>query len=107
MSQQQKQKTKRRLHTKHKNRRKKDCMIGMPFIIGYQGDPARGYYFRCNDMQRMYKNRLDYHYHLINPLTEKPFSRLKRYQKKRISDIAKIGYILVEEAPSFKYRNSH
>lgn len=35
------------LHRKHKNRRKKDLMPNLPFIIGFQGDPAREFY--CND----------------------------------------------------------
>ena len=38
---------KRSLHRKHKERRKKDIMPNLPFIIGFQGDPAREFY--CND----------------------------------------------------------
>lgn len=46
----QKQKLKKRrrsLHKKHKQRRKKDCMIGMPFIIAFTGDPMQLFY--CAD----------------------------------------------------------
>lgn len=56
----------RSLHDKHKDRRKKDCMIGMPFVIAYQGDPAQNFF--CNDIHT---------YDLI--FGEKNFARLERY----------------------------
>jgi len=66
------EKKRRSLHRKHRDRRKRDCMIMMPFIVAFQGDPARPFY--CNDVR-------DYHnepiYELIR--AERPFARLERY----------------------------
>lgn len=59
---------------KRRNRRKKDCMLGLPFIIGFQGDPTRLFY--CNDIPKSYE---------LIPRTAKypnwegPLARLKRY----------------------------
>lgn len=84
-------KRRRSLHDKHKRRRKKDMMIGMPFVVAYQGDPAMGPYLYC-DQVRTFK--------LISPPSEKPFARLYRYQMKPIKSIfLVIGKILVKEAP--------
>lgn len=62
----------RSLHDKHKERRKKDCMIGLPFITAFQGDPAMPFY--CNDVR-------DYDgtpvYELI--YSERKLARLARY----------------------------
>ena len=66
----------RSLHDKHHDRRKRDCMIGLPFIIAYQGDPAQNYF--CNDI---------HDYQLIYEAggcglwskKEKAFTRLARY----------------------------
>jgi len=93
-SQRQRQKEKRKqrsLHDKHRMRRKKDLMVGMPFIIGYQGDPAMGNRFYCNDI-RSFK--------LIVPNKfDKPFARLYRYQMKAIASILMFDMkILVKEA---------
>lgn len=75
----------RSLHRKHKERRKKDCMIGLPFIIAFQGDPAQLFY--CNDIPRTFE---------LIPRTEKyPFymlsalDRLKQYMKHHVVHIAK------------------
>lgn len=82
---------KRSLHDKHKRRRKKDMMIGMPFIIGYQGDPAMGVAYMYCDQVRTYK--------LINAGWFKPFARLQRYLAKPILTMFAIqGKILVKEA---------
>jgi len=61
----------RSLHDKHRDRRKRDCMIGLPFIVAFQGDPARPFY--CNDV------RVDGEptYELIKE--EKQLARLARY----------------------------
>lgn len=67
-------KKRRSLHDKHKNRRKKDCMIGMPFIIAFTGDPSQLFY--CDDFPKTYE---------LIPRTEKYptygkyFARLIRY----------------------------
>lgn len=61
----------RSLHDKNRDRRKKDCMIGMPFIIAYQGDPAQNFF--CNDV--IHNGVHDYD--LI--FGEKNFARLDRY----------------------------
>lgn len=73
----------RSLHDKHK-RRRRDCTLGMPFIIAFQGDPSQLYY--CNDIPKYFE---------LIPRTEKypdhehPFSRLKRYMRHHIVNIAK------------------
>lgn len=88
----QKQKAQRRirsLHDKHRRRRKKDLVPNIPFIVAYQGDPAMGAYYFCNDV---------HDYKLIGS-TLKPFERLKRYQMKGIASLFKLdGKILVKEA---------
>lgn len=65
----------RTLHDKHRDRRKKDCMIGLPFVIAFQGDPAQNFF--CNDIHS---------YELIHDevgrtdsLRDKAFYRLIRY----------------------------
>jgi len=88
---QEERKKKRSLHDKHRERRKKDMMIGMPFIIGYQGDPAMGMAYMYCDQVHSFK--------LIASRREKVFARLKRYQKKAIKSMFKLeGKILVKEA---------
>lgn len=79
----------RSLHDKHREQRR-DLTLNMPFIIAYQGDPAMGNYFYCNDL----------HIHkLISPETEGPFARLQRYLNKGIASIfMEEGKILVKEA---------
>lgn len=73
----QKKKLKKRLslHLKHKERRKKDNMIGLPFIIAFQGDPARPFY--CNDVM----DKGIHTYELIHKdgSWDKAFARLKTY----------------------------
>lgn len=73
----------RNIHERHKRRRKKDCMIGMPFVIAFQGDPAGAFY--CNDIHS---------YELIPrtdlyPSNWTPLGRLKFYQKHHVVQIAK------------------
>jgi hypothetical protein len=64
----------RNLHDKHKDRRKRDCMIGLPFIIAFQGDPTMTYY--CADLPTSFE---------LIPRTERypsnksPFERLATY----------------------------
>lgn len=67
----------RTLHDRHRDRRKKDCMLGMPFIIAFQGDPARPFY--CNDVHDIYGEPI---YELIRE--EGPFVRLKRYMNHHV-----------------------
>lgn len=82
---------KRSLHNKHRRRRKKDCMIGMPFVVAYNGDPAMGNYFFCNDIRG---------YKLIGYSWNKPFHRLHKYLMKPIMTMFQVdGKILVKEAP--------
>lgn len=74
----------RSLHDKHKERRKKDCMIGMPFIIAFQGDPAQKFY--CNDIPNSFEliprtSRFPMHIY--------PLARLKQYMKHHVVHIAK------------------
>jgi len=39
----------RTIHDRNRRRRKRDCALGMPFILAFQGDPARPFY--CNDVR--------------------------------------------------------
>jgi len=81
----QKQKKRLSLHQKHKDRRRKDNMIGLPFIIAYQGDPARGFY--CNDVkvfgvhnyELIHDNKQD---NLL--IRDKAFQRLRRYLSHKV-----------------------
>jgi|YelNatPaOPRAMG01_1025707.scaffolds.fasta_scaffold102993_1 hypothetical protein len=72
----------RSIHDKHRERRKKDCMIGLPFITAFQGDPARLFY--CADIPDRYE---------LIPRTnnypdwEKPLGRLMRYLDHHITQI--------------------
>jgi len=82
----------RSLHDKHRRRRKKDMMVGLPFIIGYQGDPAMGVGYMYCDQIHSFK--------LIAPSGWKPFVRLYKYQAKPIKSMFSMeGKILVKEAP--------
>lgn len=72
----------RLLHDRNRRRRKKDCMIGLPFIVAYQGDPAQNFY--CNDVRDGHGNAC---YELIRH--EGPFIRLKRYMKHHIINLSK------------------
>lgn len=75
-AQRQKHKRKRRsLHKKHKDRRKKDCILGMPFIIAFEGDPARLFY--CADIPKTYE--LVPRTSMYPWIVEGPLERLKRY----------------------------
>jgi hypothetical protein len=77
--QEEKQKRKQKRKKKKEQRRKKDCSIGMPFIIAFQGDPARKFY--CNDV----RDNGEPVYELIHAQSErmgymeKKFARLRRY----------------------------
>jgi len=72
----------RSLHDKHKERRKRDCMIGLPFIIAFQGDPTMTYY--CADLPQSFE---------LIPRTERypsnksPFERLATYLKHHVTQI--------------------
>lgn len=89
----QKRKQKQR-REKKKERRKKDTTQGMPFIIAYQGDPARNY--RCGQAPsfRLY-------YELINASPERllrnphlhGFDLLSRYKKHPVQDAGLKGFI--------------
>lgn len=74
----------RSLHDKHKERRKKDCMIGMPFIIAFQGDPTQLFY--CNDFPKTWEliPRTN-----VFPKYMKPLERLKQYMRHHVVHIAK------------------
>jgi len=72
----------RSLHDKHKERRKKDCMIGMPFIIAFQGDPSGTYY--CADYPTSFEliARTSQY-----PQRMGPFARLKQYLSHHVTQI--------------------
>jgi hypothetical protein len=78
------------LYERERRRRKKDCMIGMPFIIAFQGDPTRLYY--CNDLPD--------HYELIprtpNYHGSTPFMRLLTYQLNHV--VTMNGKVLIYKA---------
>jgi len=68
-----------------KRRRKRDCNLGMPFIIAFQGDPTQLYY--CADFPTSFE---------LIPRTRKypwnynsPFARLKRYMKHHVTSLHK------------------
>ena len=85
-------KKRRTLHEKHRERRK-DMIVKMPFIIGYQGDPAMGIAYMYCDQVRTFK--------LIAPKVDKTFARLRKYAMKPIKSLFKVkGKILVKEAPN-------
>ena len=83
---------KRSLHAKHKKHRKKDCIMGMPFIIAFHGDPAQLYY--CADIPKTYE--------LIPRTVKYPWqynsslARLKRYMEHYVTQIS--GKILIFKA---------
>jgi len=76
-------KKRRSLHKKHKDRRKKDCMIGLPFIIAFHGDPSQLFY--CADYPTSYEliprtNKYPWEYN-------SPLERLKRYMEHHVTQI--------------------
>ena len=76
----------RSLHDKHKERRKRDNMIFMPFIIAFQGDPSGKFY--CNDIPDTFElipRTKNYH----GLYADKPLSRLKKYMAHHVVHIAK------------------
>jgi hypothetical protein len=79
----------RTLHDKNRDRRKKDCMIGMPFIIAYQGDPAQNFF--CNDV--IHDGVHDYD--LI--FGERNFARLERYLARHVVTLH--ARVLIYKAP--------
>lgn len=82
-------KKRRSLHDKHRRRRKKDLMPNVPFLVAYQGDPAMGAYFYCNDI----------HGFKLIAATHNPFERLHMYLMKGIASVFMLeGKILVKEA---------
>ena len=85
-------KKRRSLHDKHRRRRKKDMMIGIPFLVAYNGDPAMGNYIFC-DQVRSFK--------LINYGWNKPFARLAKYLMKPVKSMFLVANkILIKEAPA-------
>lgn len=90
---QQKQKNRKKQKQKHKERRK-DVTRKMPFIIAYQGDPARR--FRCAMVG--YRDHYD-----LTPMwigcKGEGLSRLKRFSKNKVAEIGKNGLIYIEKAP--------
>jgi len=79
------------LHDKHKKRRKKDCILGMPFIVAFTGDPSQLFY--CADYPTSYE---------LIPRTEqyprygKLFERLQRYMAHHVTQIH--GKVLIYKA---------
>jgi hypothetical protein len=72
----------RSLHDKHNERRKKDCILGMPFIVAFQGDPSKTFY--CADHPETFE--------LIPrtgrfPKYERPLARLARYLDHHVTQI--------------------
>jgi hypothetical protein len=87
---------KRSLHRKHKERRKRDLMPHLPFIIGFQGDPARD--FRCEDVHSDSKDQI--HTWILNPIHgwgERGLRRLSRYFSNHITRLH-MGQILIYKA---------
>jgi len=84
----------RSIHAKHKKRRKKDIIMGLPFIIGFGGDPAR--HFWCADYPHSWELVPKYYW----KNRDRPFSRLRYYQKHHITNIAYQGKVLIYKAPA-------
>ena len=84
-------KKRRSLHIKHKKRRKKDCMVGVPFVIAFHGDPARLFY--CADYPVSYEliPRTS-----VYPAYMRPFERLGTFGMHHVTQIH--GKILIFEA---------
>jgi len=65
-----------------RRRRKRDCSLGLPFIIAFQGDPTQTYY--CADLPRTFE---------LIPRTRKypayahPLGRLKYYMKHHVTQM--------------------
>lgn len=95
-SQRQREKQKKRsLHRKHKDRRKKDVVPNLPFIIGFQGDPAMD--FRCEDVHGDSGNQL--HIYRLNPIygENRGLRRLSTYFSKKITRLH-MGQVLIYKA---------
>lgn len=73
----------RSLHEKHKERRKRDCMIGLPLIIAFHGDPARMFF--CADYPTSYEliPRTSWY-----PKRGRPWERIKQYTSHHITSIS-------------------
>jgi len=86
---------KRSLHKKSKDRRKKDVMPNLPFIIAFQGDPSVD--FRCEDMHDY--RREGYHYYTLTGMRggENGLRRLARYKTHKITRFH-MGQVLVYKA---------
>jgi len=84
-------KKRRSLHAKHKKRRKKDCMVGVPFVIAFHGDPARLFY--CADYPTSFEliPRTS-----VYPIYETPLERLAKYIGHHVTQIH--GKILIFDA---------
>jgi hypothetical protein len=89
---------------KNKARRKKDVIQGLPFIIAFQGDPAR--HFRCGQSESLRQ-----HYDLIN-LSKKNkrrnaslfnFNLLNQYKSHPVLDFgieqSTKGLVYIKNAP--------
>lgn len=89
---------KRSLHKKHKDRRKKDIMPNLPFIVGFQGDPARDFYCNDEDQRDRKGNPV---YELIPRrgarFGEMKFRRLSTYMAHKLTKILN-GKVLVYKA---------
>jgi len=98
MSTVQEQKKKRKLKKKHKLRRHKDCMIGLPFIVAFQGDPAQSFF--CNDVvdyeTKVHNYELIYSHCSNAYFREKPLTKLLRYMSHHVMSIQ--GKILIYKA---------
>lgn len=75
-------KKRRSLHAKHKRRRKKDCMVGLPFVIAFHGDPARLFY--CADYPTSFEliPRTS-----VYPQYMTPLERLAKYIEHHVTQI--------------------
>jgi hypothetical protein len=92
----QKKKSKFNLHKKHKERRKRDAIPGLPFIITFQGDPAKD--FRCEDVH----DSINKHTYVLVPRKANYYytlglSRLACYMHHRITRLYE-GQLLVYKA---------
>lgn len=97
---QQKRRKKQTLHRKHKERRAKDIMTGIPFVMGFLGDPALRW--RCAQSHyRTYYDLIPYGPQATkrNNVLRK-FNLLRQYGKHPIQELFKMGgRILIKNAP--------
>jgi len=82
----------RSLHKKHRDRRKKDCILGMPFIMAFVGDPARLFY--CADIPKTFE--LIPRTSMYPWLYTSPFERLQMYLNHHVTQMH--GKVLIYKA---------